>query len=212
MPKSISFWPKHAYEGETVYTDTEYVNGLLKDEKVQAALYKNWRSYFEEHAGGVFFNLGGRERDIVQDTFVILWKKVQHGQISVKEGRLCGRGGKPFTSTLSTYMMAIAKRNNLENVKQTTGNLSLDETIAKETADEQEDTKMKLREIVASLLVTMSPVCKQILTLFYYNGLRLDEIMWRLNSYRSKDALKTQKNKCLNRLRKLATEQYNKQL
>lgn len=51
-------------------------------------------------------------------------------------------------------------------------------------------------------LLIMPEQCRIILTLFYYDGCSLDEILQALPSYKDKDSLKNRKSKCLKELRK----------
>ena len=55
---------------------------------------------------------------------------------------------------------------------------------------------------------TISDRCRQILTSFYFQEMKLDAILSQLPSFQSKDALKTAKNKCLDKLRKTAMAIY----
>ena len=77
------------------------------------------------------------------------------------------------------------------------------------TAVFQDDNPESLRErIVADCVFELPPRCKEILTMFYYEGKKLDNIMMELPTFTSKDALKTAKNKCYTTLKNNVLQQY----
>lgn len=80
---------------------------------------------------------------------------------------------------------------------------------AKEIADEAYDEDDKIR-IIDECILSMSPNCIEIITLFYYQKKSLDDIMMiRGEQNSSKDGLKTAKNKCMVTLRKRVDERLN---
>ena len=66
-----------------------------------------------------------------------------------------------------------------------------------------------MTEIIDDCLSKMSERCYEILTKFYDEEKKLDQIMLELNTFKSKDALKTAKNKCLDKLRTSSVNIYN---
>lgn len=216
------------------YSDVEYVQGLLDNPQVQYALYRHWESYFNDHAGNEFFHLDQYRRDIVHNAYEVLWEKVRAGKIRVENGILTGNDGKPFKGTLTTYLMSVARINNLELWRGDTKTLSLEDLKPKGKVDCDDDginvesvlpsepieespfltpsADLAMREIVAGLIANMSERCSQILTMFYYREMKLDSILVELTSFKSKDALKTAKNKCMDRLKIAACKQYKEYL
>ena len=69
-------------------------------------------------------------------------------------------------------------------------------------------TEQVMREIVAETIMQASERCMQILQMFYYKEMSLDAIMSALGTFSSKDALKTAKNKCLERIKTSARQAY----
>jgi len=67
--------------------------------------------------------------------------------------------------------------------------------------------EMKTR-IVDECIARMSPSCVEILTMFYYKGMGLDEILAARGENTSKDGLKTAKNKCLKTLKEKVTNEF----
>lgn len=209
------------------FTDADFVARLLDDRRVQAALYRKWKRYFDDNYRSVFFGVDEeRRRLIVHESFVVLWEKVRCRKIYAEGGTLKGSGGKPFAGTLATYLMGVAKLKNKELVREAGavtlyddllpaggGCRPLDEAAAglspdSPFADSADDSLM--REIVSEAISEMSPRCSQVLTLFYYEEMRLDSILEAMPSFSSKDALKTHKKKCMDKLKAAAIERYRR--
>jgi len=213
------------------YSDVEFVAGLLDDRKVQEALYRHWERYFNDHVDAEFYHLDENRTQIIHNAYEVLWRNVRYKRIYVENGILIGKGGKPFTSSLTTYLMGIAKNNNKEIVRDVTkmphiedfrshghkvdcddDGMSVESNVPSEPVQEGPflipSAELVMREIVAEIIANMSERCSQILTLFYYKEMKLDSIMEQLPSFSSKDALKTAKNKCMDRLKTVARKQY----
>ena len=146
------------------------------------------------------------------------------------DGVIIGNNGLPFSSSLTTYLMSVAKNNNKEIVRSSTKLKMIDDIAPRKQKDDNGTTDLSSRlpsepiddsmsdykadqyamaDIVADIVANLSERCSQILTLFYYKEKKLDDIMEELSSFNSKDALKTAKNKCLNKLKAVATQRYN---
>lgn len=213
-----------------VYSDVEFVQGLLDDRQIQFDLYRQWTEYFNSHAGGRFIRLEEHRKEIIHNAYIVLWKKVKYGKIAVKDGVIIGSDGLPFKGTLTTYLWSVAIKNNLELWRGDTKMLLMDDIKPKYKVDCDDENvtltcvasseptaespfsksseKLVMREIMADIITNMSERCCQILTLFYYQGLKLDGIMVKLPTFKSKDALKTAKNKCVGRLKIAANARY----
>ncbi|WP_455585994.1 RNA polymerase sigma factor [Bacteroides sp.] len=207
------------------YADAVYVEGVYKhDPMLERALYNHCKQYFDENYRGVFFVDDSYKMEIFQESFIKLWEIIESKKIYAEDGVLKGKDRKPFTSSLTTYFMGIAR---LKYLEWTRGNIRVynPEDIEKSvnasgTKDDDLYTDMLydrsdniMLDIVADCIAHMSERCSQVLTMFYYQEKNLDAILMELqNVYTSKDALKTEKYKCMEKLRKSATEIYNRYL
>ena len=80
-----------------------------------------------------------------------------------------------------------------------------------EQAYYNEDVEELKNRIVDQCIQQVSPNCIEILTMFYYKDMSLDEILeQRKDKNSSKNGLKTAKNKCMNTLRGLITTEFKK--
>ena len=71
-----------------------------------------------------------------------------------------------------------------------------------------DDGQEAMLEIIADCLSHMPERCNQIITMFYYEEKGLDDIIKELQTFESKNALKTAKYKCMENLRKAVREIY----
>lgn len=202
------------------YTDVEFVEGLMrKDAKVQRALYAHCKHYFEAHYRRLFFVTDFDRKDVFHNTYLTLWENIERGKLRVEQGQLVGRGGEPFVGTLSTYLMAIARLKYMEWTRsggreQCVPGFSDDEDPPTEDLIVmanwlEEDERRGMREVISDTIAVMSPRCREILTKFYAEGKHLDDILRELTSFKSKDALKSAKSKCLGRLREATLSLYD---
>lgn len=113
-----------------VYSDAAYVEGVKNhDEHLTRELERYCRKYFDEHYRGVFFCGDEKRLEIFQDAFIVLWEKIENGNIYVEDGVLKGKNGKPFISSLTTYFMGIVKLKNLELAPNCNGTGTISQTI-----------------------------------------------------------------------------------
>lgn len=214
---------KRSIKRSQTYSDIELVLGVANsDPSVEQALYSHCKTYFFNKVNGVFFVSDEFVlQNIFQDSFLKLWENIEHKKIEVSDGVLIGHNKQPFKGTLNTYLMAIAKNKFLEWARTTKRELELFEntdysqqgfdSIAEDIKNGNDYNEV-MRSILAECVSKMPKRCCQILTQFYYNNMNLDEIISATPSFHSKNALKTSKNKCLNTLRKSATELYKSYL
>lgn len=231
MAKTIDIDSYGMGRGKRKYTDVEFVQGLLHDRKIQYALYRHWEQYFDDHSGAMFFHLEENRLRIIHEAYEVLWEKVRNGKIYVEDDVIIGSDGKPFASTLTTYMMRVAINKNKELVRDVKkmahaedlkprsfkvdcddDNISIMNVVSSEPIEESPflipSEEQVMRDIVAEFIANMSERCSQILTMFYYQEMKLDRIMEQLPTFKSKDALKTAKNKCMDRLKTVANKRY----
>lgn len=129
--------------------------------------------------------------DVYQDTIIAFIENIRKGHL------------ENLQVELKTYLFSIGKYlifNRLKNKKDSsilTEDLS-DEFIWEDLEEENEE---RLTEISTSLK-QLGEQCYRILTMFYYEEKKLDEIQ-KILKYESKDVLKSQKSRCLNHLKRL---------
>lgn len=207
------------------YSDAAIVDGVYRrneeknkryNQKMGDALYELCRKYYEENFRAVFLVDDESEEDIFQNSLETLLEKIDNKKISAQDGVLIGKNGEPFTSTLTTYFMGIAKLKYKEWVREHPiggGKDKKPEDISdKESYKEilYDDIENPMEPIIADCISKMSKRCCQILTLFYYEGKSLNEILEIIPSDKNRDALKMEKYRCMKNLRESANEIYRR--
>lgn len=198
------------------YSDVDFVEGVYKRNRViENALNLHCKKYFDLNYKGVFFAGSDMREEIFQESFITLWEIIENRIIYVEDGELKGKGGKSFNGQLTTYFMSIAKFKYLEWVRKNSSynEYSYDElkTIKDvwEFLDNVPENKIQY-EILSYCISQMPKGCNRILTMFYYEEKNLDAIMMEIPTYKSKNALKTAKHKCMENLRNSANAIYNR--
>lgn len=200
-------------------SDSDIVDGVYRQNgRMGYALYERCRDYYDENFRGVFIVQEADQEDIFQNTMVTLLEKIESRQIYVQDGVLYGKNGKPFTSSLTTFFMGIAKLKYKEWVRKHPSVVGLDTNGKKKVANDDDlyrdilydDDENSMISIIADCISRMSKRCSEILTLFYYEEKSLDEILLIVPTYKSKDALKSEKYKCMKTLKETANEIYRR--
>lgn len=202
------------------YSDAAYVEGVSRhDREMERALYEYCKRYFDDNYRGVFFISDEMQKmEVFQNAFITLWENIERKRIRVEDGVLKGKDGNLFTSSLTTYFMGIAKLKYLEWVREH-ARIDCEEEGQLRGMDLNayrdllyDDGKEAMLTIIADCISRMSERCNQIISMFYYEEKNLDDILEALPSFKSKDALKTAKHKCMENLRKTAQEIYHRYL
>lgn len=206
------------------YSDAVYVEGVANHDRTMAfELERHCRTYFNDHYKGVFFCGEEKRMEIFQDAFIKLWENIENSKLHVEDGVLLGANDEPFTSTLTTYFMSIARIKYLEYARtiKHTGEIDDEEQRGHLLRDEDvnnikdllyDKSTMTMEDIIADCIAVMSERCNQILTKFYYEEKNLDVIMSEIPSFTNKNALKTMKYKCMETLRTNAQAMYKRYL
>lgn len=173
----INNWAAQLSSGETVW---------LND------FYKENRSAFLQWGEKKFSLERDDLLDIYQNAMIVLYENIKHNRIDALQ------------SSVVTYLYGIAKnlvykyyrKNELINRHEV--RLHEHYQFLSSSNGEMESKYEK----VESALIAMKEPCKTILRLFYISGLKLSMVANKLN-YSSTDVLKTQKSRCLKKLKGL---------
>lgn len=175
------------------------------DEEITKELYNTYKEAFQLFIYKYYKLDNETTKDLYQETWMALYD-------NLVEGRLL-----KLTSTLKTYLFQIGRNQALNLLKklerltdetkhQTIEELEGRKTISIETIDEDNDDIKQ--NIVRRVVANLTKACKNILKPFYYENKKLDEILYTLTNYASKDALKTKKYKCMKSLENMLREQF----
>lgn len=189
----------------------------------QYELYAYCADYFWDNYRGVFF--AGKEvaAEVFQNAFIAFWENIERRKIYVEDDIVMGKENKPLDGSILTYFMSIARNKYLEYAREHPVYADPETELGKfirteggnpdDYADAVYDSgRDRMIEIIADVISHMSPRCSQILAMFYFEEKKLESILEEMPTIESYDALKTKKNKCMNNLRKSASEIYKREL
>ena len=131
--------------------------------------------------------------DIYQDAIIALRENILKGKLDDLKSEL-----KTYLFSIGKYMIYDKLKQNKkmyaleDNLKETTDETNLEFSLVGELTNEQKQLR--------SAFKLLGEKCKTILTLFYYRGFDLEDIVQELN-YNNKDVVKSQKSRCIKTLK-----------
>lgn len=201
------------------YTDIQIVEAYQTgDKKIQQFWYDKCRSQFGKGTS----NYGGLtdydRDDLFQDSFIILWEKMESHQIYTHEEKVhvTSKKGDNVIPDMLGYFMRIVKNKYLEMFHSGKYVIPLNEVVTSsndnffEELYWDEDPDVEKDRIVSQCLLSLPKSCLEILTMFYYEKKSLEQILEERPENNSYDGLKSRKSKCMTNLKKRITESFAK--
>lgn len=184
-------------------TDDELLTGLANGS--DEALTQLYRRYFPMVLHLITTNNGNEDdaKDIYQETLVVLYEKVRAGSFDLH-------------SQLKTYIYAVGRRLWLKQLAQKSRYMvrdidvdATDATAAGQVGDDLVDHEERNRqfELMGESLGRLGEPCRTLLEDFYIRHLSMQDITEKFG-YTNADNAKTQKYKCLMRLKRLFFAEY----
>ena len=136
--------------------------------------------------------------DILQEAVIVLWQQA----------------GKPdfnLTSKLDTYIYAIARNLWLKQLRKRKNMVNEAEMVYDEKADHKDPFSDNDSGVILVKYVKMlSESCRDVLSLFYFDRLEMEEIALRLN-FANADTVKAKKYQCKKKLEELIKRDFVKE-
>ncbi|MCC5932231.1 MAG: sigma-70 family RNA polymerase sigma factor [Cyclobacteriaceae bacterium] len=178
--------------------DIRYVYDSIHDGKdeILDKIYKKYRNDFI-HWAMQRYNISEHDaKDVFQFSVIKLYENIVNRRIN------------EFKASVKTYVFAIAK-NKISEIRKRNAKwvFQADELIKDDLYElldwhAEENYKNDLINRLNEVLNRLGKPCSEILKLFYYHNQSLHQ-MAEILSYKNVDSVKTQKYKCLSRLRKM---------
>lgn len=174
-------------------TDREVVLGILNNSV--EALNKLYAAYFPMVLQFILNNNGDEDdaKDVYQEAIIVLYNKVKSGSFEL-------------SSKLKTYIYSVSRRIWLKKLaqqsKKTNNIADFEDILAVEEDLEQHEQKDMQFDKMKTALDSLGEPCKTIIQDFYIHDQSMQEICEKFG-YTNTDNAKTQKYKCLQRLKKL---------
>ncbi len=164
-------------------------------EKALKHVYEDNRDKFLNFAKR--YNLSHEDNiDIYQDAFIIFYDNIMSGKIDT------------FTSSISTYLFSIGKYLIFDKMKKKnrTINTDFDLTLIKNEeefvpiSDIENDDLTEEQTLLQKHFVTLGKQCQELLTLFYYTGYTIKDILEQ-GKYNNENVIKSTKSRCIKTLK-----------
>jgi len=174
-------------------SDNEIVLGILNSSST--TLNYLYKLHFPMILQLIINNSGNQDdaKDIYQETIIVLHDKIKRGDFELN-------------SKLKTFIYSVSRRLWLKKLSQKSryfGDINdYEDFVAVETDIEEHEEKDKQFLLMNLSLTGLGEPCKTIIEDFYINGLSMQDICTKFG-YTNADNAKTQKYKCLQRLKKL---------
>ncbi len=176
--------------------DIEKVNHLKSTDRLKLkALYNMYRNAFLNF--GKTYGLDEASLcDIYQEAFLALRKQAIRGKLD------------NLNSSLKSYLFGIGKHMIFDTLKKTEKTVVLENPL-RVVSDEIEEIKIdpvpaltKEQQLLRTFFKKLGKKCQMVLTLFYYRGLSIEEIV-QLTDYENANTVKAQKSRCLKTLKQM---------
>ncbi|MDJ1479016.1 sigma-70 family RNA polymerase sigma factor [Cytophagaceae bacterium YF14B1] len=172
------------------------------DESKLMAIYRAYRNDFIFWAMRHFSCNEEIAKDVFQVAITIFYENIMSGKLS------------KLSSSVKTYLFAIGKNKLHENQVARERDLKIQqfeqdkikdgfqlENLEGETSEEKEG----MYKMLEKALIELGEPCRTVLEMYYYQDLSIEELATKMD-YKSTDSAKTQKYKCLTRLKKIFQE------
>ena len=134
--------------------------------------------------------------DIYQDAYIVFYENFTTGKML------------ELTSSVSTYLFSIGKYMILNQLRKNSKSVNSDLIMERvkdnnELFDESiahDEPLTYEQELLQKHFDKLGEKCKKVLTLFYYRGFSIEEIM-EAEGYNSENVVKSQKSRCLKTLK-----------
>ena len=182
---------------DSIPTDSEVILGILNNS--ESVLKRMYVAYFPMILQLIINNNGTADdaKDIYQEAVIILYNKIKAGDFEL-------------SSKLKTFIYSVCRRlwlKRLSHMSRFGGDISdfQDHTQVEDEVDKHNEMDLQFDKMASALQLLGEP-CKTIIEDFYIHNLSMQDICERFG-YTNADNAKTQKYKCLQRLKKLFFQQ-----
>ena len=195
-------------------TDKEYIKRFtVNDQTAMAGFYDRVYPQFVSYFRNKFKKPEEYSMDLFHDSYMTMYDNILRRKLTPDN----------LTSSLYQYLLGIAIRKMQAGDRKThefdkvpiyhTGpkeEVTLDTKVQKKLMDEadSEDSEKKdeeLKDFVERAVSELTPPCDELLRNFYWNRMSGNEIATAMN-YSNADSVKTQKNKCMKKLKPIVEQ------
>jgi RNA polymerase sigma factor (sigma-70 family) len=165
------------------------------NEQALTKIYKAYRDEFIRWSGRHYQCPEEVAKDIYQVSIVIFYENIVSGKLT------------ELKSSIKTYLFAIGKNKILEQHVEMKRQEKMQENFIYEPLEEyvNPEEKEEVFRAMEKALSGLGEPCKTLLELYYYKNFSIEQIA-KVMGYKGNDSAKTQKYKCLMRLKKMVAD------
>jgi RNA polymerase sigma factor (sigma-70 family) len=177
----------------------EIIEGIKNNNHdIISRLYLQYKKEFIRFAISRYQMDAATGKEIYQEAFTEFYRKIISGELT------------QIHHTIKTYLFKIGTNiisNELKKAKRTVKLENNSQKFYHNTSNEENDRKT-IVEIVKNAMNDLSEKCRKLLTLYYFENKKYEELRYILN-YKNIDSLKSQKYKCFKQLEQIVKNKYN---
>lgn len=201
------------------YSDIRVVEAYTTshDKRVMQWWYEHCREAFRKIAPSLEGLSEMDLDDLFHNAHVLMWDKMEQCAIFVDDNRVYSRrrDGVALCDNLTGYFVKIVRLKHFEMLRENRMKISLatdgpDDATVYDQLYADSDHEVETDRIVNQTLLSLPKSCLEILTMFYYEHLTLDQILEKRPESNSYDGLKARKSKCMATLKKRIDEKLKK--
>ncbi|PKA97400.1 RNA polymerase sigma-70 factor (ECF subfamily) [Flavobacteriaceae bacterium MAR_2009_75] len=177
------------------------LNDLRKgSDRVLRKVYEDNRAKFLNFAKR--YHLSEEENvDVYQDAYIVFYENVMTGKL------------ENLTSSISTYLFSIGKYLILDRMRKNKKSISGSYDLSRVSESDEQISAFELdgsnltqeQKLLKEHFRTLGGKCQELLTLFYYRGFTIQEIM-KAGNYNSENVVKAAKSRCMKNLKERIQE------
>lgn len=195
------------------YSDVEIVEALRESKSPKAAcFYKDGWNLFVQKEKGKKYGIEKR-KEIYQDSFILLWKKVIKNQMVVEKQHVVyynHKGRKKMVDDLKEWLMTTVDFK-IREIEESINNVFIDDLVKEITCNLSDDICQARKEedllnIVRKSVENMNEKCRIILTRYYWEKIPRKEIREEVG-LKSIQSVSRRKKECFIELRKTILSQ-----
>ncbi|WP_303873860.1 RNA polymerase sigma factor [Bacteroides acidifaciens] len=152
-------------------------------------LYELYKSPFIQFATKYYFVNEDTAADIYQESFTAMYQNIRNGKYTERN------------ISLKTYLFEIGKHHIFKHLNQEQKKMGMLQTLASEWGAQQYPVEEwnEAQNIVSKLLEEADTDCNKVLTLYYWEHRKMEDIAQYMN-YKTEQVAKNKKSSCLRRL------------
>ncbi len=182
--------------GKKRLNDKQLVDAIRQGDK--DALVQLYKDNYISVRNYVLKNNGNSDdaEDILQDASIAVWEKIRNDSLELK-------------ARLSTIVFAIAKNQWLKRLGKLGRQVNMDGINTEKMTEQAEEFPAHDRKLVVEMMNLLGDKCRELLTLFYFDGLDMSSIAEKMN-YNNADTVKAKKHQCFKHLQEQFLNRYNR--